>query len=137
MCQTRCKFALAHQVFQRLRVRVDDFQVVLQPGHLAFVPRGLEFAESGNLVNELLLLADPQRTVKKICTSIDHSGITFKTKIAATEAGTTTASTTQQQSLRHQKRRKTTKSQTLLNWLGAIKSILFCTSGLTAAAAGS
>jgi hypothetical protein len=52
---------VAVQVFQGLGVGVDDVQVVLEPRHLAVVPGGFELPEGRHLMNQLLLLADPQR----------------------------------------------------------------------------
>ena len=57
--------SVAVQFLQGLRVCVDDVEVILQPSHLALVPRGLQLAQAGNLVDQLLLLADPQRPGEK------------------------------------------------------------------------
>ena len=54
------------QALQRLRVGVDEVEVVLQPRHLALVPRRPQLAQPGDLVHELLLLADPKRTTAEI-----------------------------------------------------------------------
>ena len=54
------------QVLECLRVGIDEVEVVLQPRHLALVPRRPQLAQPGDLVHELLLLADPKRTTAEI-----------------------------------------------------------------------
>ena len=51
---------LGVEVLQGLRVAVDDVEVVLEPGHLTFVPRGFQLAKTSDLVDEFLLFANPQ-----------------------------------------------------------------------------
>ena len=52
------------QALEGLRVGVDEVEVVLQPRHLALVPRRPQLTQTRDLVHKLLLLADPQRPEK-------------------------------------------------------------------------
>ena len=49
------------EVLEGLRVDVDEVEMILQPPHLTSVPGRFQFTQTGNLVDQLLLLADPQR----------------------------------------------------------------------------
>ena len=61
------------EVLEGLRVDVDEVEMILQPPHLTSVPGRFQFAQTGNLVDQLLLLADPQGTKKK--EEISHDDI--------------------------------------------------------------
>ena len=53
------------QILQGLGVGIDEVEVVLQPRHLALVPRRPQLTQAGDLVDQLFLLADPERAIEE------------------------------------------------------------------------